>query len=159
MFPVTNLPFLSLTWLWITLAVITLVIIILFIVLSIVGRKLQKKNDAAMAEMKAAAKPASMLVIDKKRLPMKDAGFPAIVLEQTPKYARRAKVPVVKAKIGPQILSLMCDEKIFDLIPVKKECKAMISGIYIMEVRGLRGNLQKDEAPKKRGLLARLRGK
>ena len=35
----------------------------------------------------------------------------------------------------------------------------MISGIYIMEVRGVRGALQKDETPKKRGLLARLRGK
>ena len=159
MIPTIYLPLLSLKWLWITLAIIAAVIIILFIVLSIVGRKLQAKNDAAMAEMKAAAKPASMLVIDKKRLPMKDAGFPAIVLEQTPKYARRAKVPVVKAKIGPQILSLMCDEKIFDLIPVKKECKAMISGIYIMEVRGLRGNLQKDESTKKKGLLARLRRK
>jgi hypothetical protein len=158
MFPVTSLPFLALTWLWITLAVITLIIIILFIVLTIVGRKLQKKNDAAMAEMKAAARPASMLVIDKKRMPLRDAGFPQVVIDQTPKYARRAKVPVVKAKIGPQILSLMCDEKIFDLIPVKKECKAMISGIYIMEVRGLRGVLTKDE-PKKKGLLARLRRK
>ena len=132
MFPVTSLPFLALTWLWITLAVITLIIIILFIVLTIVGRKLQKKNDAAMAEMKAAARPASMLVIDKKRMPLRD--------------------------VGPQILSLMCDEKIFDLIPVKKECKAMISGIYIMEVRGLRGVLTKDE-PKKKGLFARLRRK
>ncbi|MBP5354336.1 MAG: hypothetical protein J6Y67_04265 [Lachnospiraceae bacterium] len=153
------LPLLSLKWLWITLAIIAVVVITLFIVLSIVGKRLQKKNDAAMAEMKAAARPASMLVIDKKRMPIRDAGFPPIVLEQTPKYARRAKVPVVKAKIGPQILSLMCDEKIFDLIPVKKECKAMISGIYIMEVRGLRGALQKDETTKKKGLLARLRGK
>ncbi|MCR5086918.1 MAG: hypothetical protein K6B39_05955 [Lachnospiraceae bacterium] len=157
-FPVSALPILALTWFWITLAVVAVVIIILFIVLSIVGRKLQAKNDAAMVEMKAAARPASMLVIDKKRMPLKDAGFPPIVLEQTPKYARRAKVPVVKAKVGPQILSLMCDEKIFDLIPVKKECKAMISGIYIMEVRGLRGVLQKDE-PKKKGLFARFRRK
>ncbi|MBP5462928.1 MAG: hypothetical protein J6Y20_12515 [Lachnospiraceae bacterium] len=153
------LPLLSLKWLWITLAIIAVVVIILFIVLSIVGKRLQKKNDAAMAEMKASARPASMLVIDKKRMPLKDAGFPQVVLDSTPKYARRAKVPVVKAKIGPQILSLMCDEKIFDLIPVKKECKAMISGIYIMQVHGVRGALQKDETPKKRGLLARLRGK
>ena len=151
------LPLLSLKWLWITLAIVAVVVLVLFIVLYFVSKRLQKKNDAAMAEMKAAARPATMLVIDKKRLPLKDAGFPQIVVDQTPKYARRAKVPVVKAKIGPQILSLMCEEKIFDLIPVKKECKAMISGIYIMEVRGIRGALQKDETPKKRGLLARLR--
>ena len=60
-FPVSALPILALTWLWITLAVVAVVIIILFIVLSIVGRKLQAKNDAAMVEMKAAARPASML--------------------------------------------------------------------------------------------------
>ncbi|MBP5410345.1 MAG: hypothetical protein J6Y26_00370 [Lachnospiraceae bacterium] len=159
MIPSSLLPLLSLKWLWITLAIIAVVVITLFIVLYFYSKKLQKKNDAAMAEMKAAARPATMLVIDKKRMPLKDAGFPQIVVDQTPKYARRAKVPVVKAKIGPQILSLMCDEKIFDLIPIKKECKAMLSGIYIMEVRGIRGALQKDETPKKRGLLARLRGK
>ena len=121
-------------------------------------KKLQKRQDESREKMEETKQSVQMLVIDKKRMPLRDAGFPQVVIDQTPKYARRAKVPVVKAKIGPQILSLMCDEKIFDLIPVKKECKAMISGIYIMEVRGLRGVLTKDE-PKKKGLFARLRRK
>ena len=52
---------------------------------------------------------------------------------------------------------LMCDAEVFPLIPVKKEVKATVSGIYITAVKGLRGSL---EAPqKKKGLLARLRGK
>ena len=42
----------------------------------------------------------------------------------------------------------MCDAKIFDLIPVKKEVKAVISGIYITDVKGLRSNLE-TKAPKK----------
>ena len=89
-----------------------------------------------------------MLIIDKKKMKLKDAGLPAAVLEQTPKYMRRAKLPVVKAKIGPQIMSLICDASIFDIVPVKKEVKATVSGIYITDVKGIRGKL--DAAPAKK---------
>ena len=83
---------------------------------------------------------------------LKDAGLPDIVLENTPKYLRRSKVPVVKAKVGPKIMTLMCDA-----IPVKKEVKATISGIYITAVKGVRGPL--DVPEKKKGFFARLRNK
>ena len=90
----------------------------------------------------------TMLIIDKKRMKIKDAGLPAIVLEQTPKLLRGRKLPIVKAKVGPQMMSLICDEKIFDQVPVKKEVKAQVSGIYIVSVRGLRGGNAK--APEKK---------
>lgn len=80
------------------------------------------------------------------------AGFPSIVLESTPKYLRRSKVYVVKAKVGPKIMTFMCDDKVFPLIPVKKEVKATVSGIYITAVRGVRGPL---EAPKKKKRISR----
>ena len=70
---------------------------------------------------------------------MKESGLPQIVLDQTPKMMRNAKMPIVKAKVGPQILSLVCDDKIFESVPVKKEVKAVVSGIYILEVKGLHG--------------------
>ena len=98
-----------------------------------------------------------MLVIDKKRLPVKDSGLPQIVIDQTPKRARRAKVPVVKAKIGPKVTSLIADENVYDLIPVKAEIKAMISGIYITSIN----NFRKAPVPKpeKKGMMAKLRKK
>ena len=81
---------------------------------------------------------------------LKDAGFPAVVVENTPKYLRRSKVPVVKAKIGPQIMSLMCDAQAYPLIPVGgKPIKAVLSGIYITSVKGIRGSLEKPEPKKK----------
>jgi len=55
---------------------------------------------------------------------------------------RRNKVPVVKAKVGPRIMTMVADEKIFDLIPVKKEVKAEVSGIYIVGIRGIHGKLE-----------------
>lgn len=118
------------------------------------GKKQEKKQAEQQEQLKAMAQNVSLLIIDKKRMKIKEAGFPAVVLENTPKYLRRAKVPVVKAKIGPKIMTLMCDEKIFPLVPVKKEVKAVISGIYITEVKGLRGPLETPKKEKK-GLFKR----
>ena len=39
-------------------------------------------------------------------------------------------------------MTLICDEKIFELIPVKKSVRATVSGIYITKVQGLRTNLE-----------------
>ena len=71
------------------------------------------------------------------------------------KYLRRSKVPVVKAKVGPRIMTLMCDAQIYPLIPVKKEVKATVSGIYITGVKGVRGALETPE--KKKGFFARFK--
>ena len=91
----------------------------------------------------------SMLIIDKKRMKLKEAGLPQAVLDQTPKLLRGSKLPIVKAKVGPQIMSLICDEKIFDSVPVKKEVKAEVSGIYITGVKGLHGKPVVAESKKK----------
>ena len=137
------------------LLIVIAVIVVAFIVLAIVGSRLQKKQDASQEQMKAAAQTISMLVIDKKMMKLRDANLPKIVLEQTPKYLRGSKVPVVKAKAGPQILNLICDAKIFDSVPVKTEVKAVVSGIYIMEIKGSRA--KKDPEPVKKGFFARFK--
>ena len=90
-----------------------------------------------------------MLIIDKKRMRITESGLPQMVIDQTPKLMRRSKVPIIKAKVGPQILSLICDEKIFESVPVKKEVKATVSGIYVLEVKGLHGKTEMKEEKKK----------
>ena len=129
---------------------ILIILVVLLVVLYFVGKKLQKKQAERQAQIEAAKQTVTMLIIDKKKLKLKDAGFPTAVLEQTPKYMRRAKFPIVKAKVGPQIMSLICDASIFDIIPVKKEVKATVSGIYITDVKGIRGKLN-TVPPKKKG--------
>ena len=123
----------------------------------IARKKAEKKQADQQAQLDAVAQTVSILVIDKGRMKLKDAGLPDIVLENTPKYLRRSKVPVVKAKVGPKIMTLMCDAQVYPLIPVKKEVKATISGIYITAVKGVRGPL--DVPEKKKGFFARLRNK
>ena len=141
----------------IVLLVILIVLIIACVVLYFLGKRAEKKQAEQQKQLDAVAQTVSMLIIDKGKLRLKDAGLPPIVLEKTPKYLRRSKVPVVKAKVGPKVMTLMCDSQIFPLIPVKKEVKATVSGIYITGVKGVRGHLEPPE--KKTGFFARLRNR
>ncbi|MBR1702298.1 MAG: hypothetical protein IJ716_10135 [Lachnospiraceae bacterium] len=139
----------------IVLLVILAVVAIALVVLYFLGKKAQKKQAEQQELMEANKQTVSMLIIDKKRMKLKDAGLPQIVLDETPKLMRSTKLPIVKAKVGPQIVSLISDEKIFDDIPTKKEVKAVISGIYILDVKGLHGKVEK--APEKKpGFFKRL---
>lgn len=140
------------------LLIIIVILIAVLVVLYILGKRAQKKKDEQDAQIAAAAQSVSMLIIDKKMMKLKDAGLPAMVLEQTPKLMRRSKVPIVKAKVGAKVTTFICDNAIFDQVPVKKEVKATISGLYITGVKGLRGPI---EAPvkKKKGFRAKLQAK
>lgn len=139
------------------LLIVAAVITVVFIALYFLGKKLQKRQAESEEQMKAVAQTFTILVIDKKKMKLSEANLPKIVLDQTPKYLRRSKVPIVKAKIGPKVMSLMCDAKIFDLIPIKKEVKAVISGIYITDVKGLRTNLETKTA--KKGVFRKIKDK
>ena len=140
---------------WNVLIVILLVLVIALALLYYFGQKAQKKQAAQQEQLEATRQVVSMLIIDKKRLKLKESGLPQIVIDQTPWYMRRTKIPVVKAKIGPKIQTLISETTIFDSIPVKKEIKAVVSGIYITEIKSVRGG--RVEAPQqKKSLRVRL---
>ena len=141
----------------IVLIVILVLLIAGAVALYILGRKAQAKKEQQDEQIAATAQSVTMLIIDKKRMPMKDAGLPQQVIEQTPKLMRRSKLPIVKAKVGPRVMTLIADEQIFDEIPVKKEVKATVSGLYITGVRGLRGPIEKPV--KKKGFRAKLQAR
>ena len=144
---------------WITMIVIIVILIVACVVLYFLGKKAEKKQAEQKEQMDAVAQTVSMLIIDKKKLKLRDAGRPAVVLEKTPKYLRRAKVPVVKAKVGPKIMTLMCDGRVFEVIPVKKEIKAVVSGLYITGIKSVRGGSIEVPQKKKKGFFSRFRKK
>ncbi len=137
------------------LLIVLIVLIVALVVLYFLGRRMQKKQDEQEEQMEESKQTVTMLIIDKKMLPLKESGLPTSVIEQTPRMMRRSKVPVVKAKVGPKVMTMVSDTKIFDIIPVKKEVKAVISGMYIMDVKGIHGPLEKPPA-KKKGIRARM---
>lgn len=135
---------------WVRVIIIVLAVIIgILIALIIIGRKMQKKQQASQADIEAASQIISMLVIDKKKMKVKDAKLPKVVAEQIPKYMRFAKLPLVKAKVGPKVMTLIADVKVFDALPLKTEVKVAVSGIYITEIKYIRGKVEPKPLTKK----------
>ena len=67
----------------ITLLVIVIVLAIIIAVLYFLGKKAQKKQAEQQELLDANKQTVSMLIIDKKRMKMKDAGLPQMVLDHT----------------------------------------------------------------------------
>lgn len=133
----------------IVLGIILLVLVVLLVAMYFLGKNLQKKQEASQEAMDAAAQQMNLFIIDMKRLKAADANLPKIVTDQIPKYMRRAKLPIVKAKVGPRVMSLICDAKVYETIAPKQEVKATVSGIYITAAKRIRGPIVETD-PKKR---------
>ncbi len=137
------------------LLIVFVIVVAVLAVLYFLGRKLEKKQVEQQNMLEAAAQSVSILVIDKKKMKLKDANLPKAVFDQTPKYLQRMKVPVVKAKIGPKVMTLLADGEVFNILPVKTEARVVISGIYITQVKSIRGGTV-PTAPRKKGFLEKI---
>ena len=126
----------------IVLAIIAVILVILYFV----GSKLQKKQLQAEKAMQNSAMTVSLLVIDKQKLKIKDSGLMKQVQDAVPAYLKWRKFPIVKARIvkaniagGAAVMSFICDDKVFKVIPTKTEVKVQISGIYITKLLSAKG--------------------
>ena len=146
---INNTPLIALGWFSITLIVIAVVLLAAVIVLYFVGRKAEKKQADQQRVMEENSQLISLYVLDKKKLRLKEAGLPSIVMEQAPKYARRAKLPIVKVKAGPRVMNLIADAKVYETILPKQEVKAKVSGIYITSFKRIRGPVYEPKKKKK----------
>ena len=124
---------------WGIIGIVLGAILVILAVLYFVGRRMQRKQGEQAEAIEQAKQIVSLLIIDKKMLKMADSGLPQIAIDSTPKYIRWRKLPIVKAKLGPKVMSFVADKKVFDVLPVKKECKVEISGLYITDVKSVRG--------------------
>ena len=78
----------------IVLIVIIVVVAVVAVLLYFLGKKAQKKQAEQQEIMEANKQTVSMLIIDKKRMKLRDAGLPQAVLDQTPKALRGSKLPI-----------------------------------------------------------------
>ena len=87
---------------------------------------------------------------------LKESGLPASVIENTPKYLRRTKIPVVKAKIGPRNHDTYVREQSIRSPAGQEEVKAVVSGLYITEIKSVRGGLSNRRRKRKDSLSGKL---
>lgn len=136
---------------WIIFLIVVIVAAAVLAGLYFWGRKLQKKYDEQQQLITENKQAISLFVIDKKKDKVDNLKLPKQMKDQLPWIYKRRKMPVVIAKIGPQIQTLMCDEKIYDSIPTKKQIKVELAGILIVNVTS--GRLP---VTKKKGIFSKL---
>ena len=125
-------------WSIIILIVLGLVIAAL-IVLIVVSKKREKKQEEQKVEMAKSAQTINLFIIDMKKMRLKDAGLPKVVMESAGRMAKIAKMPILKVKAGNQVTSLVCDPEVFKTLLPKQEVKAKVSGIYVISAKYIRG--------------------
>jgi hypothetical protein len=126
------------TWTIILLAILA-ALIIAVILLYVYGKRNQKKQEEQRAEMEKQAMTVNCFVIDKKKMRLKNAGFPKIVYDSAPRLSKVGKVPVLKVKITNRVMSLMCDAELYNTILPKQELRAQIVGVYMLSAKRVRG--------------------
>ncbi len=116
-----------------------------FVIIALIGVGLYYLNKWANKKMATQSTMINSMkqtqtayIIDKKKDKITNVSMPNMVMEQIPKYQKYMKMYFVKAKIGPQILTLMCDKNVYEGIPVKKNIKIDLAGIYIVSFAGMK---------------------
>lgn len=139
------------------LLVVLVIACIALAVLYYLGKKAEKRQVENQQLLDASRQTVSILVIDKKKLPISQVqGLPKQAYEQVPWYSKWAKLPVVKAKVGPRIMTLIAEDAVYKALPLKKEAKVSVSGIYITEIKAVRGG-QLAAPEEKKGFFARFK--
>ncbi len=131
---------------WNIVLIVIAVIAVILVILYFVGSRLQEKQVNADKAMKQMSMVVSLLVIDKQKCHIKDSGLMKQVQDAIPAYMKWRKFPIVKARIikanvagGAQVMSFICDPKVFKVMPVKTEVKVTIAGIYITKLHSAKG--------------------
>ncbi|MFW5808167.1 MAG: hypothetical protein ACOC2H_06420 [Spirochaetota bacterium] len=132
--------------------------VILLVIGIIIGYRIfRKRMNKKMEEQKALVNqhkmPASIFVIEKKKGKISEAKLPKSVVDQVPAIYKLRKMPLVTAKIGPQVVTLVCEDDIFDKLPEKKNINVELAGIFIVSIKTAghtKGQKQRKSKRKKR---------
>lgn len=106
-----------------------------FMAYRIIKSKVQKKMDDQQDLVNQHKVPASILVLEKRKDKISNANIPKSVIDQIPKVYKIKKVPIVKAKIGAQVMDLLCDEDVFEKLPERKTVRVDLAGIFIAAIK------------------------
>lgn len=130
--------------------IIMIILGIIAVALYFVNKKLSGRMTEAQSFIESSKQVVSIYVIDKKRDKITNINMPKAVMDQVPSYQKFFKNYFVKAKIGPQIMTLMCDKHVFNAITEKKNVKVELAGIYIVSVVGMKTKEQMKEIEKQK---------
>ncbi len=119
---------------WVIYVIILVVIAALVIAFRIFRKRMRKRMANQKAVVDQHKVTTSIFVIDKKKGKLADARLPKPVIDQIPTIYKFRKLPLVTAKVGPQIVTLICEEDVFKKLPEKKNVRVDLAGIFIVSI-------------------------
>ena len=120
------------------LLILVMVLAALVVGLFFLSRWATNKYDTQQDAVNRMKQSATIYVISKKHDKATNVNLPKVVMDQMPKMGKMMKMYFVQAKIGPQIMTLITDKNVFNAIPVKKNVKVELAGLYIVSIAGLK---------------------
>lgn len=127
---------------------VTGIVAAIIVGLYFLNRWATKKTGEQQQFVETNKQNMTVFVIDKKKDKAANVSLPKAVKESMPKYSKFMKYYFVQVKVGPQIQVLMCEKHVFNAIPVKKNVKVEIAGIYITQVIGMKSKEEMKEINK-----------
>ena len=118
--------------------IVTAVVVAVIAGIYFLNRWAYKRMGEQQSIIDKSKQTASIYVIDKAKQKASQSNLPKIVQEQLPRMYKFMKLPLVKAKVGPQVVTLMCDKAVYDAMPVKKTVKVEMAGMYIVSIHGMK---------------------
>ena len=123
---------------WDILVLIFIIVVALGVGLYFLNKWASTKVVEQQETMNRVKQMVTIFVIDKKKEKPANSTLPKEVKTKLPKIYQFMKMPLVKAKVGSQIITLISDQKVFDALPVKKNVKVELAGMYIAGMQGLK---------------------
>ena len=135
---------------WIVWLIIAIIAGLLAVGFLFLRKKMREKMDAQKELIEQVKMTTTILVIAKRIDHIKNSDIPRKILDQIPKMYKIKKIPLVKAKVGPMVIDLICEEDVFSKLPEKKNVKVEIAGIFISKVLDTTVNKGKSKSKGKR---------
>jgi len=109
-----------------------------------------KKTTEQQKYVDSSKMDVTIFVLDKKHDKAANVNLPKAVMANLPKMYKFMKMYFVQAKVGPQIVTLMCEKRIYNHLPVKKNVKVELAGIFIANIKGLKSEYDVKQAALKK---------
>ena len=123
---------------WTIMLIVVLVAIVVLTVFYFLNKWAGKRAATQQDMIQQHKQTVTMFIIDKKKDKITNAGFPKAVQDSIPRMAKIMKTPLVKAKVGAQIMTLVCEAGVYDALPLKKNVTVEVAGAYIVGMKGMK---------------------
>ena len=119
---------------WVLYIVILVVLVAGFFGVKFLAKRMKKRIAAQKEVVNQHKVTTTIFVIEKKKGKIVDAKLPKSVIDQIPRLYKIRKLPLVTAKVGPQIVTLICEDDVFKKLPDKKNIRVDLAGIFIVGI-------------------------